>query len=93
MTSLGSDFILGLFDLMALGVEEKFEKQIHLKSVELALVRKRLVLIEGINTAVLAVTINFACLCSCACRYSFIYRKEDRFKQFYNAGYFIHCCL
>ncbi|SPT69119.1 thiol reductant ABC exporter subunit CydC [Anaerobiospirillum thomasii] len=64
LTSLGSDFILGLFDLMALGVEEKFEKQIHLKSVELALVRKRLVLIEGINTAVLAVTINFACLCS-----------------------------
>ena len=62
LTSIGSDFILGLFDLMSMGIEDRYKKSIHDKSVELAKVRKRLVLIEGINTAVLTVCINCACI-------------------------------
>lgn len=82
LTSTGSDFLLGLFDLMSMGIEDRYKKVIHDKSIELAKVRKKLVLLEGINNAVLTVSINLACISAVLVGIPFFANKQINSNDF-----------
>ncbi len=76
LNDISSDFIEGLFDLMAMGKEEELKARTLLISDELAKARRKLVLFEGINTAILTVFTNLTCLLVILFGYKYVLNKD-----------------